>query len=112
MFPAVMRKDYFCNDCKKLFSLYLPKEEQCKPHCPFCADNMAIERYSYRKHGSVEGKQRPWTRHDVAELKRLLDEPLTWDEIAAKVGREKTAIRKYAERRGLKRKYDIRASRG
>ena len=109
--PAAQRKDFYCNECRKVTSVYVRRKEKspAKVNCAWCADSYFIEKYSSAKHGYVTGLYGVWSSKDLERLKGLLQLPLTWDEIAEEfVGRRSETVRKTALRYGFKKKYQMR----
>lgn len=67
-----------------------------------------MQRYSYAKHGTLTGTYVPWTQRQKQKLYDLMQEPLSWAEIAEQMGRSVGSLKRKSSVFGFKRKYDGR----
>lgn len=115
--PHVRRMDFFCTECKQVFSVYSSGGKgrpNSKPSCVWCSDSYFVEKYSSVKHGCISGVYEHWTRREIETLQNMLAQPVTWKQIAAAIGDGKRtvgAVRRQAFRMGLEKAFSLRGQR-
>lgn len=117
LYPVKFRKEFYCTPCKRLFSIHTLRGETIgatyKPYCPWCGDNVDVQRYNPVKHGFYAGKAFVWTTGQKKKLKNLLEQPLTWPEIAESMGEgiSYRGIISFCQRQGWQKKYEFKGGR-
>ncbi len=92
-----------CPICKSTFFPRQPIQEFCSPSCRKKHYQLYHE-VRRRKDGMRVGYRRRWTAEDIAKLKKYKQQGYTYQEIAERLGRTKTAvIEKYKQIKGVRK---------
>jgi transposase-like protein len=98
-----MPKELVCDECSFIFRVYAPKRRKGESpdkqfYCPNCGDNFAVREYTTTTRDAVKYTRIPWTKEELAALKRHVTKGIPCHQIALMLGRSHASIKNQVRR--------------